>query len=199
MSTIMETPSSPISDDALAESIDDSGVLSSAEVVTDDGCIESGVAIDAGEEEGFSIDDFEAPMTVDASSNENPVAALSVDDLGDSSPSSTLDAEGASVDHSKESQGEAISNGEVAEFRKTLSDLSRQLEIDRLTFLHHNLRQRGKDVPDLASIASDIRGEKPIHPIGDQDIYSKRPFSRLQGWIVGLSFGIGRRAKRFRG
>ena len=41
MSTIMETPSSPISDDALAESIDDSGVLSSAEVVTDDGCIES--------------------------------------------------------------------------------------------------------------------------------------------------------------
>jgi hypothetical protein len=196
----METPSSPISDDALAESIDDTGVLSSAEVATDtdDGCIESGVAIDAGEEEGFSIDDFEAPMTVDAS-NENPAAALCVDDLGDSSLPSTLETEDASHEHSLESQGELLSNGEVAEFRKTLSDLSRQLEIDRLTFLHHDLRSRGKDVPDLASIASDIRGEKPIHPIGDQDIYSKRPFSRLQGWIVGLSFGIGRRAKRFRG
>jgi len=195
----METPSSPISDDALAESIDDTGVLSSAEGVTDDGLIESGVAIEAGEEEEFSVDDFEAPMAVDASSQENPNATLSVDDFGENSPSSTLEAGDASIDHSQKSLEEPLSNGEVAEFRKTLSDLSRQLEIDRLTFLHNNLRKRGKNVPDLASIASDIRGENPIHPIGDQDIYSKRPFSRLQGWIVGLSFGIGRRAKRFRG
>jgi len=196
----MQPQSSQISDEELANSIDENGLLSSNESNSGDGFLESGESIDVSEEEKFSINDFEpSEATEPALQGELPDAPLTVNDLGDHSPSPETFSSEKEEDLASPESNVTILDGEVAEFRKTLSDLSRQLEIDRLTFLHNRLRMGGKSVPDLASIASDIRGEEPIHPIGDHDIYSKRPFSRLQGWIVGLSFGIGRRAKRFKG
>ena len=194
----MDAQNSQISDEDLAGSIEENGLVSSTESVSDDGLLESGMAFEQEDEEQFSIDDFDSTSPTEIRSEKRESSKpLTVEDLGEGDlppfqqPSSVkLGVSGP--DH-------AVPDGEVAEFRKTLSDLSRQLEIDRLTFLHNRLCEKGKTVPDLASIASDIRGDKPIHPIGDRDIYSKRPFSRLQGWIVGLSFGIGRRAKRFKG
>ncbi len=195
----MQPLSSQISDEELANSIDDNGLLSSNESHSEDGFLESGEHIDASEEEKFSMNDFESSETIEpALKSTPPEAPLTVNDLGDRTPTPEICySEEGKIPGNLEANVDML-DGEVAEFRKTLSDLSRQLEIDRLTFLHKRLRKGGKSVPDLASIASDIRGEKPIHPIGDQDLYSKRPFSRLQGWIVGLSFGIGRRAKRFK-
>ena len=85
----------------------------------------------------------------------------------------------------------------MAEFRKTLANLSRQLEIDRLAFLHKSLEDRGEALPTLDQIAGDIHGIKPMSPDGDCDYYGKRPAARLEGWISGLSFGANRRAKKF--
>jgi len=194
----MDAQNSQISDEDLAGSIEEHGLVSSTESVSGDGLLESGMTFEQEEDEHFSIDDFDStsPSEIPSEKRESS-KPLTVEDLGegDVPPSQ----QPSSVKLGVSGPGHAAPDGEVAEFRKTLSDLSRQLEIDRLTFLHNRLCEKGKSVPDLASIASDIRGDKPIHPIGDRDIYSKRPFSRLQGWIVGLSFGIGRRAKRFKG
>ena len=88
-------------------------------------------------------------------------------------------------------------NGDVAQFRETLANLSQQLEIDRLAFLHKKLEENGTKVPSLNEIASDIKGDKLINNISDSDIYSKRPKARMAGWISGLSFGISKRAKKF--
>ena len=63
--------------------------------------------------------------------------------------------------------------------------------------LYKHMKEEGTPLPDLGKIASDIRGDSQLQPIGDEDLYSKRPLARLQGWIAGLSFGIGRRAKKF--
>jgi hypothetical protein len=193
----MDSYSSQISDDDLASSIEENGILSSAEAGKEDGLLEPGIVLEQDNEEKFSIDDFESiPSSESPSDQTESPQPLSVEDLGDGTAPPLPQA--SPVEAEVGSASNTVPDGEVAEFRKTLSDLSRQLEIDRLTFLHKRLREGGKSVPDLARIASDIRGETPIHPIGDSDIYSKRPFSRLQGWIVGLSFGIGRRAKRFK-
>jgi len=193
----MDSYSSQISDDDLASSIEENGILSSAETGKEDGLLEPGMVLEQDNEEKFSIDDFESISSSKSPSDQSePPKPLTVEDLGDGTAPSLPQT--SPVDADVASGSNTVPDGEVAEFRKTLSDLSRQLEIDRLTFLHNRLREGGKPVPDLAMIASDIRGETPIHPIGDRDIYSKRPFSRLQGWIVGLSFGIGRRAKRFK-
>jgi len=194
----MDSRTSQISDEDLAGRIEEDSMLSSTESVSDEGLLESGMTLEQEHEEKFSLDDFDstAPSEVRVEERESP-NPLTVEDLGDGDVPPLQQP--TSVKREVINPGSAAPDGEVAEFRKTLSDLSRQLEIDRLTFLHNRLREGGKSVPDLASIASDIRGDQPIHPIGDRDIYSKRPFSRLQGWIVGLSFGIGRRAKRFKG
>ena len=86
---------------------------------------------------------------------------------------------------------------DVATFRQSLSNLSRQLEIDRLAFLHKRLEEQGEQLPSLREIASDISGEKMIKPIGDCDLFSKRPTARLDGWISGFSFGVNKRSKKF--
>ena len=92
---------------------------------------------------------------------------------------------------------ETNGSGGVAEFRKTLSNLSRQLEIDRLAFLHQAMKERGEKVPTLSQIAADIQGTKLLAAKGDCDQYGSRPTARLEGWVSGLSFGANRRAKKF--
>ena len=91
---------------------------------------------------------------------------------------------------------QSSANGSVAEFRETLSDLSRQIELDH-HILHQKALESGKQVVSLDDIASDINGSSLLFPKGDCDIYDDRPSSRLEGWVVGLSFGANRRAKKF--
>jgi hypothetical protein len=198
------TDSEEITDEALASSISDDGRLSSeAFEQGEEGIVEAGIPpqstdpADSEElnEEPFSVGDFDADMVID----EKPSVTQTPDDLPED-----LEAQVAVTKNTPSApspSGEVTSNnlpaGEVAEFRKTLSALSRQLEVDRLTFLYQQLQADGNELPALDRIASDIRGDSPLHPLGDQDLYSTRPLSRLQGWISGLSFGVGRRAKKF--
>lgn len=198
------TDSEEITDEALASSISDDGRLSSeAFEQGEEGIVEAGIPpqstdpADSEElnEEPFSVGDFDADMVID----EKPSVTQTPDDLP-----KDLEAQVAVTKKTPSApspSGEVTSNnlpaGEVAEFRKTLSALSRQLEVDRLTFLYQQLQADGNELPALDRIASDIRGDSPLHPLGDQDLYSTRPLSRLQGWISGLSFGVGRRAKKF--
>ena len=194
----MDPQNDQISDEELAESIDENGVLSSAEGADSGGFVESAIQNDASNDEKFSVDDFD--MALEGTTNLQTSLSNSLAEENDGS--THVSAEDASLNNEhleKNNRADSLeSNGDVAEFRKTLSDLSRQLEVDRITLLHNKLRNKGKRVPDLSLIASDIKGDSQLHPVGDEDLYSKRPFSRLQGWIVGLSFGIGRRAKKFR-
>ena len=216
------TPPDPeqITDEALASSISDDGRLSSEAFSGDeDGMVEAGIppatndpADNELDEEAFSVNDFDADMSMD----DNAEQSSEVSDIENQSGETLHDEEGTpagqesnlsppSVDASSpaqspqqsEKQAGELPNGQVAEFRQTLSALSRQLEIDRLTFLYQQLQADGNELPPLDRIASDIKGESTLHPLGDQDLYSKRPLARLQGWISGLSFGVGRRAKKF--
>lgn len=195
----MDPQNDQISDEELAESIDENGVLSSSEDTSSEGIVESAIQNDASNDEQFSVDDFDMPVE-GAINHQKPSSNSSEEGNDGSQTVSDEDTSSSNNDHlDKNNRVDSLeSNGDVAEFRKTLSDLSRQLEVDRITLLHNKLRNKGKRVPDLSLIASDIKGDSQLHPIGDEDLYSKRPFSRLQGWIVGLSFGIGRRAKKFR-
>ncbi len=189
------TDSDQITDEALASSISDDGRLSSEAFDADEeGIVEAGIPPQAPDslegdqlsEEAFSVDDFDADLSdliveADSSSEKkNRIASAEVDAV-----------------ESAEKKNDPSSNGQVAEFRKTLSALSRQLEVDRLTFLYQQLQADGNELPSLERIASDIKGEATLHPLGDHDLYSKRPLARLQGWISGLSFGLCRRAKKF--
>ena len=197
------TDSEEITDEALASSISDDGRLSSeAFEQGEEGIVEAGIPpqstdpADSEElnEEPFSVRDFDADMVIEEKSSVTQTPEDSPEDLESRvAVKNTPSAPSLS--------GEDTSNnlpaGEVAEFRKTLSALSRQLEVDRLTFLYQQLQADGNELPALDRIASDIRGDSPLHPLGDQDLYSTRPLSRLQGWISGLSFGVGRRAKKF--
>ena len=87
--------------------------------------------------------------------------------------------------------------GVQRQFRKSLANLSRQLELDRLALLHKKLSGNGEKLPTLGQIADDISGAKPLTPNGDCDQYGKRSSARLDGWLSGLSFGTNRRAKKF--
>ena len=51
-------------------------------------------------------------------------------------------------------------NGIAAQFRESLFDLSRQLEIDKPTFLHNKMVV--KDIASLSDIAFDIQGRLPM-------------------------------------
>lgn len=217
----MTSPDSEqITDEALASSISDDGRLSSEAFSGDDeGIVEAGIPPTTNDpsdneldEEAFSVDDFDADMSIDDNADQGPVvpdvknqsAEILHDEGGtpatqesnDSPPSVETSSPDQLLQQSQKQSAE-LPNGQVAEFRQTLSALSRQLEIDRLTFLYQQLQADGNELPPLDRIASDIKGESALHPLGDQDIYSKRPLARLQGWISGLSFGVGRRAKKF--
>lgn len=198
-----DAPEQP-SDEELSELIDDEE--NTVGSVEGEGGVEVGIppAVDDDEvdtsEEMFSMDDFDSAEVV-----ENPIEekatpeALSEDSvLEESLPghevSSSDDSEQEREEEVSETNG---SGGGVAEFRKTLSNLSRQLEIDRLAFLHQVMKDRGEKVPTLSQIAADIQGTKPLVPKGDCDQYGNRPTARLDGWVSGLSFGTNRRAKKF--
>ena len=197
------TDSDQLSDEALASSISDDGRLSSDAFDSDEeGIVEAGIPPQTGsaedaelEEETFSVDDFDSDMSIEA--NPDPLPASSPSN--ENAPTEVEDTFAATPEKSADPDRSAHpqANGQVAEFRKTLTALSRQLEVDRLTFLYQQLQAEGNELPSLDRIASDIKGDSPLHPLGDQDLYSKRPLARLQGWISGLSFGVGRRAKKF--
>ena len=200
------TDSDQITDEALASSISDDGRLSSEAFDADEeGIVEAGIPPQAPDsvegdqlsEEAFSVDDFDADLSIDDSVDSTEPNDLNLAADSSSEKNDRIgNSERLSVE-SSEKKNDPSSNGQVAEFRKTLSALSRQLEVDRLTFLYQQLQAGGNELPSLERIASDIKGEATLHALGDHDLYSKRPLARLQGWISGLSFGLGRRAKKF--
>ena len=193
---VQEDPTSN-SDEELADIMADPEVVEAddleadASSVTVEGIIPPAVEDEDGvesDEEPFSMDDFEESFTAEGDNGQGP--AESVD----------LEPETA---HSYDlPQGESVSvapaeEGEVADFRRSLANLAAQAELDRIAFLRDGLAKRGDPVPTLEEIAADVKGDKLLQPEGDCDIYGRRPNARLEGWQVGLAFGVPRRAKRF--
>ena len=197
------------SDDELASLMADPEISESVNLSEDhsQGVVEVGIPpslndnkaeIDSSEE-SFSMNDFEEDF--------NPQASNVKDGEFDEDIDSTEHEESIEVPDGGESdvinqptvvpQHEGAGEGDVAQFRQTLASLSRQLELDRLAFLHKSLEDSGEKLPSLNEIASDISGQKLITPSGDCDLYGKRPAARLDGWLSGLSFGVNRRAKKF--
>ncbi|MDG1139401.1 MAG: hypothetical protein P8N49_07775 [Opitutales bacterium] len=158
------------------------------------------------EEETFSMDDFDEEMTTASSGIKSaqkvdpPIEAQQekVTDVSSAEALPRVDSVEDSVLESPPSSTTAQNgSGDVSEFRKSLSNLSRQLEIDKLAYLHKSLSEKGGNLPSLDHIADDIHGSSSLSPDGDLDSYSHRPAARLEGWISGLSFGSNRRAKKF--
>ena len=204
----MNSPEENPTDDELADLMDEEASDSSI-TGNEEGAVEAGIPPSVNlddpelevEEEAFSIDDFESNLSPGEEESPTEEQMSPVSDGGGeeavSMPKVSKDPkseDNASVPSSKETTNGL---GGVAEFRKTLANLSRQLEIDRLAFLHKSLEDRGEALPTLDQIAGDIHGIKPMSPDGDCDYYGKRPAARLEGWISGLSFGANRRAKKF--
>ena len=202
-----DSPEQP-SDEELSELIDDEENTVNAESNEGDGGVEVGIppAVDDEEdidssEEMFSMDDFDSAEVVENPIEEN-ITPESVAEQEVAEESVASSAEDVVSQESEPKEEEEVpetngSGGGVSEFRKTLSNLSRQLEIDRLAFLHQSMKDRGEEVPTLSQIAADIKGTKPLAPKGDNDEYGSRPSARLDGWVSGLSFGVSRRAKKF--
>ena len=196
------------SDEELSELIDDEENTVDSKSGEPEGAVEVGIppAVDDegdidSSEEMFSMDDFDSSEEV----VENPIEENIAQDeptseelapVEESSIPEELPPEPSSKATAEEIP-ETNGSGGVAEFRKTLSNLSRQLEIDRLAFLHQAMKDRGEKVPTLSQIAADIQGTKPLAAKGDCDQYGGRPTARLEGWVSGLSFGANRRAKKF--
>jgi len=187
------TPDNP-TDEELSEIIDDSESMDQSNI-DESGLVEAGIPPSVAEEtkepvsddESFSIDDFE-----DAD-DQVPIKENVREDLPNNEPIFEEPEQKVASPVHPVTNG----NGTVAQFRESLSDLSRQLEIDKLTFLHNKMVESGKDIASLSDIASDIQGDSPMFPPGDCDIYDIRPSSRLDGWVTGLSFGSSKRAKKF--
>ena len=202
-----DSPEQP-SDEELSELIDDEEKTVDNDSDQGEGGVEVGIPpaveeegdVDASEEK-FSMDDFDSADVVENPIEEKIIAdeeteEVAVQEESEQAPEEPLPNE--SPEQKEEDVPEANgSGGGVAEFRKTLSNLSRQLEIDRLAFLHQSMKDRGEKVPSLSQIAADIQGTKPMVPQGDCDQYGNRPSARLDGWVSGLSFGTSRRAKKF--
>lgn len=206
----MNVPEENPTDEELANLVNEDATDSSLSESGEDGTVEMGVppALEGEEEldsseESFSISDFESNLSSQDDSGSQDIEASvdqTVEDLVEDSETTPTEAE--AVSHAQEVPSPIQSHstngsGGVAEFRKTLANLSRQLEIDRLAFLHKELEDRGEKLPSLSQIADDIHGSHPLFPEGDCDLYGKRPAARLEGWISGLSFGASRRAKKF--
>ena len=202
-----DSPEQP-SDEELSELIDDEENTVDKDFDQGEGGVEVGIPpaveeegdVDASEEK-FSMDDFDSADVVENPIEEKIIAdeeteEVAVEEESEQAPEEPLPNE--TPEQKEEDVPETNgSGGGVAEFRKTLSNLSRQLEIDRLAFLHQSMKDRGEKVPSLSQIAADIQGTKPMAPEGDCDQYGNRPSARLDGWVSGLSFGTSRRAKKF--
>lgn len=203
----MDTPPEDSTDQELADLIADPKIDKQSEASADSvqGSVEVGIPpvleednpeVDSAEE-SFTINDFEEDFHSDSvESTDEPVSEKSSSSNDVISPISEPEEE-IEVVPQKKSVSKENGDGDVAIFRQSLSNLSRQLEIDRLAFLHKKLEDQGEQLPSLREIASDISGEKMLKPIGDCDLFSKRPAARLDGWISGFSFGVNKRSKKF--
>ena len=200
-----DSPEQP-SDEELSELIDDEEKIVDDETEQNEGGVEVGIPPAINDEEGvdsteesFSMDDFESTDVVENPIEETVAPEAAEDSVSEESTVSYEEkVESQESDQNEEQVPETNgAGGGVSEFRKTLSNLSRQLEIDRLAFLHQSMKDRGEEVPSLSQIAADIKGTKPLSPKGDNDEYGSRPSARLDGWVSGLSFGVSRRAKKF--
>lgn len=207
----MTIPEENPTDDELASLMNDSENLNASEEGT--AGVEAGIPPEvvskdgaASDEETFSMDDFDEEMTTAPSEGNNePETVLPVGNQVETVADGPPPGISSSVDKPEESPPSSSpspsivqnGSGDVSEFRKSLSNLSRQLEIDKLAFLHKSLANKGENLPSLDQIADDIHGNSSLYPDGDLDTYSHRPSARLEGWISGLSFGSNRRAKKF--
>jgi len=203
----VDTPPEENTDQELADLMADPKIEEHSEVSADsaEGSVEVGIPpvlkeenpeVDSTEE-SFTINDFEEDFHSDSTpTTDEPEIQESSSSNDVSSPVSDSEQE-VEVVPQKKSVSKVNGDGDVATFRQSLSNLSRQLEIDRLAFLHKRLEEQGEQLPSLGEIASDISGEKMIKPIGDCDLFSKRPTARLDGWISGFSFGVNKRSKKF--
>ncbi len=204
----MDTPSENNSDEELADLMADPDLVESGESSEDDESIpvevgippalnDENVEVDSSEET-FSINDFEEDFQPKGSSIETE-DQQKVEDIDEKNESVEIPATVNAESNIPVSSSSTAQNGggDVAEFRQTLASLSRQLELDRLAFLHKSLQEQGEKVPSLNEIASDITGKKLLKPVGDCDHYGKRPSTRFEGWVSGLSFGVTKRAKKF--
>ena len=202
-----DAPEQP-SDEELSELIDDEEKSVDSGSAEPEGAVEVGIppaVEDEGEvdssEEMFSMDDFDSAEEVfDNPIEEKIVSNDAVSEKPDPEEVSLDTQDPEEVVNEEKTVEEVVEtngSGGVAEFRKTLSNLSRQLEIDRLAFLHQAMKERGEKVPTLSQIAADIQGTKLLAAKGDCDQYGSRPTARLEGWVSGLSFGANRRAKKF--
>ena len=205
----MDTPPEDTTDEQLADLIADPDTVDQSDAIEDisAGSVEVGIppqlnqegdGVDSSEE-SFSINDFDEDFHADNPSNQDvekedivdlPVSEAEITD-------STEDQQNPIIENSNKPNSSQNGDGDVAQFRQTLASLSRQLELDRLAFLHKSLQDSGEQLPSLNEIASDITGKRLIKPSGDLDQYGKRPAARLEGWLSGLSFGVSKRAKKF--
>lgn len=202
----MDTSSEDLNDQELADLMADPEVEDAEEDFSKEGGggVEGGIppeisneTIVNSSEEALSIDDFEDTETLNDSSEEQ---VSPPDQQAPSQVESPLSVQGQSESEVTNGNGSIPAthdDGDVAQFRKSLANLSRQLELDRLALLHKTLSGNGEKLPTLGQIADDISGSKSITPNGDCDQYGNRSTARLDGWLSGLSFGANRRAKKF--
>ena len=200
----MDTSSEDLNDQDLADLMVDPEVEDTGESFGEEGggVVEGGIppeisndpVVDSSEE-AMSIDDFD----------ESEPAEFPEEQENSVEPNSSVEGSGADPVVFAQPEPEvtngkaphAQDEGDVAQFRKSLANLSRQLELDRLALLHKKLSENGEKLPTLGQIADDISGSKPLTPSGDCDQYGNRSTARLDGWLSGLSFGANRRAKKF--
>jgi len=205
----VDTSSEDLNDKELADLMADPEMEDEADAMGDDdigGLVECGIPpeiqddpIVDSSEQAFSADDFTSPPFEDSQdslgvvSDEVPADTQEPQPVVQQEDAPMVVADSPANDSSPNGHDE----GDVAQFRKSLAGLSRQLELDRLTLLHKTLSGNGQNLPTLGQIADDISGNKPLTPDGDCDEYGKRSSARLEGWVSGLSFGTNRRAKKF--
>ena len=205
----MDTPPEDTTDEQLADLIADPDTVDQSDANEDisAGSVEVGIPpqlnqegdeVDSSEE-SFSINDFDEDFHADTRPSQEVEKEASVDlpveeaEIADSAE----DQQSPIIENNNKPNSSQNGDGDVAQFRQTLASLSRQLELDRLAFLHKSLQDSGEQLPSLNEIASDITGKRLIKPSGDLDQYGKRPAARLEGWLSGLSFGVSKRAKKF--
>lgn len=207
----MDTPPEDTTDEQLADLMADPDTAGqsdsnedipagSVEVAIPPQLNQEGDEVDSSEE-SFSINDFDEDFHADTVPRQEVEQEVAVDlpDEEAEITDSTEDPQNPIIEKSTKPHSSQNGNGDgdVAQFRQTLASLSRQLELDRLAFLHKSLQDSGEQLPSLNEIASDITGKRLIKPSGDLDQYGKRPAARLEGWLSGLSFGVSKRAKKF--
>ncbi len=205
----MDTPPEDTTDEQLADLIADPDTTDQSDANEDvsAGSVEVGIppqlnqegdGVDSSEE-SFSINDFDEDFHADKPPSQDVEKEASVDlpDEEVQNADSTEDHKSPIIENNNKPNSSQNGDGDVAQFRQTLASLSRQLELDRLAFLHKSLQDSGEQLPSLNEIASDITGKRLIKPSGDLDQYGKRPAARLEGWLSGLSFGVSKRAKKF--